>query len=53
MKAWTKLLPFFVVEWLAKREMERWTIDLAGKRAIVVVPYRGTFMLIEELKDNG
>ena len=50
MKSWTKILPFFIVEWLAKRNLERFNIniktcnwDKSGVKQIVK-PYKGVYL---------
>ena len=44
MQNWTKILPFFVVEWLAKRHLERWTVA----SETVVEPYKGVSFVVEK-----
>lgn len=41
MKKWTKLLPFFVVAWLARKHCERFAIPTVG---LCVQPYKGVLI---------
>lgn len=47
--SWTKVLPFFIVEWVARRKCERFDIDWAGKFT-VVSPYKDTIITLSERK---
>ena len=54
LRAWTKLLPYFVVEKLAKKKCETFTINTmssgwneAGKREIVR-PFKGVYISINK-----
>ena len=45
MRKWTKLLPYFIIEWYAKRYMERWQfrqdyVYAPGYDVVVVRPLR-------------
>ncbi|MNR05008.1 hypothetical protein D3C85_1210100 [compost metagenome] len=47
MKTWTKILPFLVVEWLAKKHLERFTDWHAkGENRVFVYPYKGVKLFI-------
>lgn len=50
MKLWTKLIPFFVVEWLAKKYMERWYDERKNKQ--FVMPYKGVHFYFLKDKTN-
>lgn len=45
MKRWTKILPVFVVEWLAKRWLERWRL---GSGETIVVAYDDVYFVVEK-----
>ena len=44
---WTKILPYFIVEWYAKKHCERMTLKMVDGEAIVVNPYSHTIIAIE------
>lgn len=50
MRRWTRLLPFCVVAWLAKRRCAR--TALSGYRCthIMARPYQDTLILVETIK---
>ena len=48
MAKWTKILPFFIVKWLAKKHCERCMI---GNEEYVIA-YNDTLIKIDESKDN-
>lgn len=50
MKAWTKILPFFFIEWYAKKYTERFDLNtktpVFGKKTETwVSPYKGVLIL--------
>lgn len=47
MQLWTKILPFFIVEWIAKKHLERWSM---GKETIVE-PFKGVYFVVEKDKN--
>jgi len=44
MRQWTKFLPFFIVEYIAKKHLEKFTIA----NETVVIPYKGVYIRIEK-----
>jgi|GEM_PF-3910876 len=54
LKSWTKILPFFVVEWFIKKHGERFDINTKshnwdeGGRRTIVRPYSGIYMSINK-----
>ena len=48
MQQWTKILPFFVVEWLAKKYLEKFYDDRV--KANFVYPYHGVKLYFKETK---
>jgi hypothetical protein len=44
MKLWTKILPFVIVEWFAKKHLSR---NSLGNKT-VVSPYRGVWLEVAE-----
>ena len=44
MKSWTKILPFFIVEWYAKRNLSKNSV----RGSDYVRPYKGTLFLFNE-----
>lgn len=47
MQMWTKVLPFFIVEWLAKKNLERFTIMTTKQGETVVIPYKGVYIKVK------
>ena len=58
MKQWVKLLLFFAVEWLAKRNMQRYEINLMSGGwddtgvITVVSPFKGVYITVDSPKEN-
>ena len=57
MKTWTKILPFFIVEWYARKNCEKLYLDsvtplfdMSGNAIyeIWVTPYRGTLVAVDK-----
>lgn len=44
MKFWTKILPFFLIEWYARKNVESWE----DKDGIFVYPYPGVKIYIDK-----
>lgn len=49
MKIWTKILPFFIIEWYAKKYLSLHELKTDG--LIFVRPYKDILMLIEDNYD--
>lgn len=49
MRIWCKILPFFLVEWLARKHCERFQYDLGkyGKK-IIVSPFKGVIFILRD-----
>lgn len=45
MKNWTKLLPLLLVEYIAKKHLERHRISELG---VAVIPYKNVLFIIEK-----
>lgn len=45
LKTWTKILPFFLVEWLAKRKLARFRLY---DRMDSVNPYKGVYIEVSD-----
>jgi hypothetical protein len=53
MRTWTKILPFFIVEWLSRKHGEMFTISLyTGSFLIVTSPYKGIYFSVTEELDS-
>lgn len=51
MRNWTKILPFFVVEYIAKKYGERFTDHHApGRNKVFVYPYDGVKIFVDNQK---
>jgi hypothetical protein len=46
MKPWTKILPMFVVEWLAKRNLERFHYQATNET--IVNPYKNVYFVVKK-----
>lgn len=49
LRPWTKLLPFFIVEWYAKKDCERWGDKANGCE--FVYPYKNVRLYFDEGKN--
>ena len=47
LNSWTKILPFIIVEYLARRRCER--IRLQGRSGLYVIAYRDTIIKLEKV----
>lgn len=50
MRQWAKILPYFFIEWYAKRYCE--AITLHQYNAVVVSPFKDMFIKMGSLKDK-
>ncbi len=51
MKTWTKILPFFFIEWYAKRHMQRYDIPAKDSKTVRFIrPYENVSIRIGELE---
>lgn len=50
MRTWCKILPFFILVWIARRYGEKFTIYLSKDTNLreVVVPYNGVYIYTNE-----
>jgi hypothetical protein len=54
LKTWTKILPFFIIEWYSKKYCERYYINLSRvgtAERLAVSPYRDTYFVVRDKKD--
>lgn len=47
LKNWTKILPFFIVVWIAKRNCERYSKDVMPC-GYVVMPYKDVYVAVKK-----
>ena len=54
MKTWTKILPFFFIEWFAKRYTEIFSMNenWVKDNPNVVVPFKGIYIIKDGNKNN-
>jgi hypothetical protein len=49
LKTWLKILPFFIVEFIAKKKLERFKeYHMLGRVKVIVIPFKNVEFIIEE-----
>tara|TARA_R110000850_G_scaffold227218_1_gene352354 strand:+ start:429 stop:578 length:150 start_codon:yes stop_codon:yes gene_type:complete len=49
MRGWLKILPYFVVIYIAKRYGERFNTNLNGKEIKIVSTFKGTYIKVDDV----
>ena len=49
LKSWIKVLPMFMVEYIAKKKCERFNVSFGGKQRInVVMPWPNVYFVVHD-----
>lgn len=48
MRPWLKVLPYFLVIYIAKKYGERYETTLHGKKITIVSTFKGTYIRVDE-----